>query len=897
MTNVALMSVARQLESLFEGGSAAGLSDRQLIERFVAGRDPRAAEAAFAALVARHGPMVLGLCRRLLRDAQDAEDAFQAAFLVLARKAGAIRRRVLLSAWLYGVAWRVAVRLRGRTARRRGREQAAVDLDALAADDPAWSDVSLVVHEEVHRLPDAYRSAVVLCCLEGKSNEEAARLLRRPVGTVKSRLTRARQLLRSRLARRGMAVSVGAVGVAVATAPAPASAALANATVRAAVPFAAGEAAAGGLISTRAVALSRGVLRTMFLKKLSFAAALALAVALFGGVGGLAYRLCAGQPGDDAKAAVKTADKPAPDQPKDDKEALQGVWRVAAVETEGVERDDDVARDVKKQTWTIRGDKLVVHIEAPGPARDAKFTYSLDATQTPKTLDLTTEQAAEGSPLKNLHGVYSVDGDVLKFCYAMTGAEVEWWYQNVGKRREGFKELNIYLPAGPRPKEVATKDGSKTTLLTLKRQPAEKEKPKEDNEAIQGVWQTTSIVVGDKEQDDAQARMEKTQRWAVTADRIVIQTEERIDDDRGPPHIRKAEFAYKLDPTQAPKALDMMPQYDPFKGRVMRCIYSLEGDVLKIAHLPGLDGERPKALASKEGDQTKLITLKRVPPEGGDVRPDETKKPDQDKPKNEQPDPEALQGTWQVVSIEVGGKEATGERADQERKAQWVVQGSRVGIRSKDGDFLAGGEVRPDKDPKEIDINPYPFGLFYESDVDKGIYTLDGDVWKVCLAKWPKDESDPPRPKEMATKAGGKAVLITLRRVTAGEEGTKENKPKTPPDAAAPPAGARGEKEQQLLQDWSDAAKKAFELQWKQYRLGTSTAEALVGSSRRLLKAELERSDKKEDRVAAYEAHLQHITDMMDMMKRFVKQAPVDNADAEYYRIEAEILLEREKAK
>src|SRR5437660_4197143 len=113
----------------------------------------------------------------------------------------------------------------------------------------------------------------------------------------------------------------------------------------------------------------------MFLKKVTVAAALVLAVALFGGVGGLAYRLGAGQPGDGANAAAKTPDKPAQDQPKDDREALQGVWRVAAVETEGVERDDEVARDVKKQTWTIRGDKLVVRIEAPGPARDAKFAY------------------------------------------------------------------------------------------------------------------------------------------------------------------------------------------------------------------------------------------------------------------------------------------------------------------------------------------------------------------------------------------------------------------------------------------------------------------------------------------------------------------------------------------
>src|SRR5262249_53545487 len=123
MANATTTSVARQLESLFDGGSVAGLSDRQLIERFVAGRDNPAAEAAFAALVARHGPMVLGLCRQLLGDAQHAEDAFQAVFLVLARKARSVRDPDLLGNWLYGVAVRTARKARGRLARIRRNEE------------------------------------------------------------------------------------------------------------------------------------------------------------------------------------------------------------------------------------------------------------------------------------------------------------------------------------------------------------------------------------------------------------------------------------------------------------------------------------------------------------------------------------------------------------------------------------------------------------------------------------------------------------------------------------------------------------------------------------------------------------------------------------------------------
>jgi RNA polymerase sigma factor (sigma-70 family) len=183
--------------------SALSLTDAQLLERFVSRRD----EPAFAALMVRHGPMVLCLCRQMLRDKQEAEDAFQASFLVLARNAASIRKRPSLSSWLYGVAYRVAARLRGGAARRRTREAADVDLSELpSAAEPANPDLQPVLHEEIRRLPVKYRAPVVLCYLESKTNEEAASQLSWPVGTVKARLSRARDMLRMRLARRGMGV-------------------------------------------------------------------------------------------------------------------------------------------------------------------------------------------------------------------------------------------------------------------------------------------------------------------------------------------------------------------------------------------------------------------------------------------------------------------------------------------------------------------------------------------------------------------------------------------------------------------------------------------------------------------------------------------------------------------
>lgn len=190
--------------------AALSLTDAQLLEQFVARRD----EPAFTALMARHGPMVLCLCRQMLRDAEDAEDAFQAAFLVLVRNAGAIRKRPSLSAWLYGVAYKVAARLRGRAERRRTLERPGVDLSAVpAVGEPVAADLRFILHEEIRRLPDKYRAPVLLCYLEGKTNEVAAQELRWPVGTLKARLFRAREMLRMRLARRGLGAAAELLSV------------------------------------------------------------------------------------------------------------------------------------------------------------------------------------------------------------------------------------------------------------------------------------------------------------------------------------------------------------------------------------------------------------------------------------------------------------------------------------------------------------------------------------------------------------------------------------------------------------------------------------------------------------------------------------------------------------
>jgi RNA polymerase sigma-70 factor (ECF subfamily) len=202
-------TIARQLSTLFHVGTIGELTDGQLLERFVTGRG-EPAELAFAALVERHGPLVLHTCRSIVRDELDAEDAFQATFLVLVRKAGTLWTRDSLGPWLHQVAYRAARHARSDSIRRKIVEQTAAEMASVrAVAEPACDDLNAVVHEEVARLPDRYRVPVLLCDLEGRTYEQVARHLGCPVGTVKSRLARARERLRNRLARRGLDMPAG----------------------------------------------------------------------------------------------------------------------------------------------------------------------------------------------------------------------------------------------------------------------------------------------------------------------------------------------------------------------------------------------------------------------------------------------------------------------------------------------------------------------------------------------------------------------------------------------------------------------------------------------------------------------------------------------------------------
>lgn len=277
-------------------------TDRQLLERFAGQQD----EDAFARLVERHGAMVLGVCRRVLQDAHAAEDAFQATFLVLARRAGAMAWRESVGNWLYGVAHRVALKAKARTRRCQAHERQAAIMaprhsEKASSDGTLWADHQPIadadpltdatrrefremLDDELTRLPGKFRSPVVLCYLEGKTNEEAARELECPTGTVKTRLAQAREILRTRLARRGLALSAVMLGTALqeTSASAAVSTSLVVPTVQAAVLFQAGRSLSAGLVSGEGVSLAQDIVRSMATSKLRMAASVVLVVGLIG---------------------------------------------------------------------------------------------------------------------------------------------------------------------------------------------------------------------------------------------------------------------------------------------------------------------------------------------------------------------------------------------------------------------------------------------------------------------------------------------------------------------------------------------------------------------------------------------------------------------------------------
>jgi RNA polymerase sigma factor (sigma-70 family) len=357
ITNGRPTGALRDLGLLAEGEATAGLSDETLLGRFLGSRD-ESSDRAFAALVARHGPMVRGVCRRVLRDPADVGDAFQATFLVLARRAGSVRVDGSLAPWLHGVSVRVARRARAIAARRNGRERTNLETPEIPArDDRDAAELRAAIDEELRRLPGRYGSALVLFYLEGLSHEEAAGRLGCPVGTVRSRLSRGRELLRDRLARRGLAPASPSLMVAAFAPRSSLSLEALGSMARAASRLAAGR-VPGGSVPPGVATLVAGVSRMMTLQKLAPVAAVSAACLL--GALGLAM-------GQSPKPSAAPTPKAAP---------AEKAQKPEPVETPGVEAGMDPGAFLDFPAFVVKTEPPTGSIDVDPALAEVRVTFS-----------------------------------------------------------------------------------------------------------------------------------------------------------------------------------------------------------------------------------------------------------------------------------------------------------------------------------------------------------------------------------------------------------------------------------------------------------------------------------------------------------------------------------------
>jgi RNA polymerase sigma factor (sigma-70 family) len=396
-----------------------GLTDGELLGRFIEHRD----EAAVTALVRAHGPMVWGVCRRMLPNHHDAEDAFQATFLVLVRKAESVRQREMVGNWLYGVAHQTARKARATTGKRRRREMQVMAMPQVQAPEQDSShQLEPFLDQELSRLPDKYRVAIVLCDLEGKTRKEAARQLGLPEGTLAGRLTRGRAMLVKRLARHGLALSGGSLAAVLpqkaASACVPAS--VRTSTIKAVTLVAAGQAVTAGVVSARIAALTEGVLKAMLISKLKTIAGTFLAVFLIGVVAASSFPRAAATPGNPPGVqhkpkAVKAAQK----EELAARKRFAGVWQVASIEDHAKNLIDfdpilshacGIQAPVRVNRFTFRGDKFVLKT---GPV-SLEGKYALDPSGILKKIWLSIPvELPDGEGIVSVLGEYSLDGDNL----------------------------------------------------------------------------------------------------------------------------------------------------------------------------------------------------------------------------------------------------------------------------------------------------------------------------------------------------------------------------------------------------------------------------------------------------------------------------------------------------
>lgn len=611
MSNRVSGEVLRQVGRLYGTGTVAGLTDGQLLDRFLDDHD----EVAFEALVVRHGPMVLGVCQGVLKDPADAADAFQAAFLVLVRKAGSIRGREAIGGWLHRVTYRIALKAR-KNERRRPEEVSAGEVEPIDLRNPgpdaaaSLRELRALLHEEFDRLPERYRAPILLCDLQGLTHDEAARRLRWPIGTVKGRLSRAREQLKTRLIRRGVTVPAGLVG-----------ASLLKTTARAAVPDAlrlatikAGMAASGGslgglaagIVSFSSLTLAQGALRTMWMAKLKTAAlgATLLAGAVAGGTGWLAASGQGVAPGEEPPPAPATTDP----QGEGDLARLQGVWFRTSSSFVTDEQQPQIQRFEPGEQpiiLVVQGDGF--HFGGPGETPESVVDndpeqVTLDESTWPKRIRLLPNRPVPEPGTAGVAGVYRLTGDTLTLALGWPNDPPDSFepvapahfvdvYQRVGTENDVEAEVDAPEPAvgsaleqlQGRWRVVALETGGRRTPLG-------------DDQR-----QTARVAEGDRLNGDLVPLPKQQTVWVIEGDRVTVEA-------GGKPVDRPQRL--RLGPEETPRAIDLEKIGAEPGTRPALGIYRIVHDTLEIC-LSGDPDERPTDFRTPDGANWVIHVLRR----------------------------------------------------------------------------------------------------------------------------------------------------------------------------------------------------------------------------------------------------------------------------------------------
>jgi RNA polymerase sigma factor (sigma-70 family) len=558
-------TVIRQLRRAVLRQDAAGRTDGQLLASFIDQKD----EAAFEALVRRHGSMVFGVCRRIVRNHHDAEDAFQATFLVLARKASSVKPRERVANWLHGVALRTARKAKAMTVKRRGREKQVTDMpDPEATQQDQWRDLPPLLDQELNGLPENYRLPILLCELEGKTIKDAALQLGWPQGSLAGRLARGRQLLAKRLASRGVVLSAGSLAAVVsqkvASAAVPTS--LMSSTVKAAAMIAAGQATVAGVVPAKVAALMEGVVKSMMLTKLSKAAVAGLVVLCLCGLGVGGFQALLAQ---ETKTSTTT---PVPTTAtKHGIEELQGTW-VRPHETLVIEGN---RWSESSLGWTSSGTLKLVAVQEDVLHVDLIMTKGRDQKDCPNTTQC----------------IFRRKGNTLECCHnKWSNTYFHTWPRPTEFKSVGDNLLDVYQLQLVQPEEETAGTGEEA----IKREKA----AQKIVDAIQGEWEV--VQFGPKQDDSKEL---KSFKWTINGCMITTAGE-------------KKQSFFKVNPAKSPATIDF---FDEERRLVSKGRFVLEKDKLTLCM--GLTGfsndgqgkkvwaaDRPAKLDPSEGI---LVILKR----------------------------------------------------------------------------------------------------------------------------------------------------------------------------------------------------------------------------------------------------------------------------------------------